>query len=80
MTHQQDINYQSYVKKFWIIYALLTVVFIAVLVLFVARDNEERFFYSIMPAAAAYVLRPSERFKEKMVLKIFGVERPADSE
>jgi hypothetical protein len=80
MTSDQDSNYQSYVKKAWVIYALLTVVFIAILVLFVARDNEERFFYTIMPAAAAYVFRPTERYLDKLILKFTGVSRPSAKE
>jgi hypothetical protein len=80
MTNDQDSNYQSYVKKAWVIYALLTVAFIVILVLFVARDNEERFFYTIMPAAAAYVFRPTERYLDKLILKFTGVSRPSANE
>jgi hypothetical protein len=77
VTNDQDSNYQSYVKKAWVIYALLTFAFIVILVLFVARDNEERFFYTIMPAAAAYVFRPTERYLDKLILKFTGVSRPS---
>ena len=80
MTNDQDSNYQSYVKKAWVIYALLTVAFIVILVLFVARDNEERFFYTILPAAAAYVFRPTERYLDKLILKFTGVSRPSANE
>ena len=57
MTNDQDIKFQSYIKKAWAIYALITIALIVILVLFVAQDNEERFFFTIMPAAAAYVFR-----------------------
>ena len=80
VTNDQDSNYQSYVKKAWVIYALLTVAFIVILVLFVARDNEERFFYTIMPAAAAYVFRPTQRYLDKLILKVTGVSRPSANE
>ena len=46
--------------------------------LFVAQDDEERFFYSLMPAAAAYVLRPGEKLMGKYILKFTGVSNPAD--
>ena len=76
----QDIKYQSYVKKAWMIYALMTVALIVILVLFVARDNEERFFFTIMPAAAAYVFRPTDRSLGKLIFKYTGVSRPAENE
>ena len=80
MTNEEEINYQAIVKKAWIIYALLTVALIVILFLFVASDNEERFFFTIMPAAAAYVFRPTERYMDKLILKLTGVSRPAKSE
>jgi hypothetical protein len=80
MNTSEVVNYQSYVKKAWIIYALLTVVLIVILFFFVAQDNEERFFFSIMPAAAAYVLRPTEKYMDKMILKFTGVTRPSADE
>jgi hypothetical protein len=64
----------------WIIYALITIAVVAVLVLFVARDNEERFFYGLMPAAAAYVLRPTDKYMSKLIFKFTGVSKPKDSE
>ena len=79
-TNDPTSQYQSYVKKAWIIYALLTVVLIVILFLFVASDDEERFFFTIMPAAAAYVLRPSERYMDKLIFKFSGVARPAEKE
>ena len=80
MTSDQDEKYQSYVKRAWVIYALLTIALIVVLVLFVAQDDEERFFFTIMPAAAAYVLRPTERYLGKLIFKFTGVSQPAEKE
>ena len=76
VTNNQDKKYQSYIKKAWLIYALLTIVLIVILVLFVASDNEERFFFTIMPAAAAYVLRPTNRYLDKLIFKFTGMSRP----
>ena len=80
MTDNQDVKYQSYVKMAWAIYALLAIVLIVVLVLFVAQDTEERFFYTIMPAAAAYVLRPTDRYLRNLIFKFTGVSPPAENE
>ena len=80
MTNDQDSKYQSYVKRAWAIYALITIVLIVVLVLFVAQDNEERFFFTIMPAAAAYVFRPTNRYLSKLILKFTGVSQPSGNE
>ncbi len=80
MTENQNQKYDYYLKVAWIIYTLLTIVVIAVLVLFVATDNEERFFYSMMPAAAAYVLRPTEKFFSKKILKFTGVSKISENE
>ena len=80
MTNNQDSKYQSYVKRAWAIYALITIVLIAVLVLFVAQDNEERFFFTIMPAAAAYVFRPTNRYLDKLIFKFTGVSQPSENE
>ena len=80
MTNIQDTKYKSLLKRAWIIYALLTIAFIVVLVLFVASDNEERFFFTIMPAAAAYVLRPTEKYLAKLIFKYTGVSKPAENE
>jgi hypothetical protein len=38
MTNNQERKYQSYIKRAWAIYALITIAFIVVLVLFVAQD------------------------------------------
>lgn len=71
-------EYNAAKRKVWIAYSLLTLAVILVLVFLVARDAEEQFFYSIMPAAAAYVFRPGERSMAKLVRKYTGVEKPAD--
>lgn len=80
MTDSQNTEYQALVKKAWIIYSLLTLALIAILVLFVARDAEEMFFYSIMPAAAAYVLRPTKRAMGRQIQKYTGVAPPPEPE
>ena len=76
MKNMQQDKYQSRLKMAWVIYALITLVLIVVLVLFVAGDNEERFFFSIMPAAAAYVFRPTERYMSKLIFRFTGVSKP----
>ena len=80
MTNDQNGKYQSLLKRAWVIYALITIALIIVLVLFVAGDNEERFFFTIMPAAAAYVFRPTERYMGKLILRFTGVAKPAENE
>lgn len=79
MTNMQNENYQSYLKRAWILYAFITLVVIVVLVLFVASDNEERFFFTIMPAASAYVFRPTEKYMSKLIFKFTGVSRPNEN-
>lgn len=78
MTKNKDDQYNHYVKIAWIIYSLLTITVIVVLVLFVAQDNEERFFYGLMPAAAAYVLRPMNKPFSKLIFKFTGVSKPTE--
>lgn len=78
MTADQNDRYIFYTKVAWAIYTLITLVVIAVLVLFVARDNEERFFYTFMPAAAAYVFRPMNKPFSKLIFKFTGVSHPED--
>jgi len=80
MTNTQDDKYNQYVKKAWIIYTLIIITFIAVLVLFVAQDTEEMFFYSLMPAAAAYVFRPMKKPFHKLIFKFTGASYPAKEE
>lgn len=79
MTNNQDSKFQSYIKRAWAIYALLTIILIIVLVFFVAQDSEEMFFFAIMPAAAAYVLRPTNRYLGKLIFKFTGVSQPSEN-
>ncbi len=76
MENNQTEKYKQYVKTAWAIYALLTVAVILVLVIFVAKDNEEMFFFAIMPAAAAYVFRPMNKPFSKLIYKYTGVSYP----
>lgn len=78
MTDNNNDKYNHYTKIAWIIYTLLTIAVVVVLVLFVAQDNEERFFYGVMPAAAAYVLRPMNKPFRKLIFKFTGVSPPTD--
>ena len=80
MTDNQDQKYAYYTKVAWAIYALIVFVFALVLVLFVAGDNEERFFYALMPAAAAYVFRPMNKPFSKLIFKYTGASHPAEKE
>ncbi|MCW8923128.1 MAG: hypothetical protein OQK69_05795 [Gammaproteobacteria bacterium] len=80
MTDDQNQKYIYYTKMAWAIYTLVTIAIIVVLVLFVAQDNEERFFYSLMPAAAAYVFRPMNKPFSKLIFKFTGVSHPAKEE
>ena len=80
VTNNQDSKYQSYIKRAWAIYALITIALIVILVLFVAQDNEEKFFFTIMPAAAAYVFRPTNRYIGKLVFRFTGVSPPSENE
>jgi len=78
MTDNQKDKYSFYTKTAWTIYTLITIALIAVLVLFVAQDNEERFFYGLMPAAAAYVFRPMNKPFSKLIFKLTGVSHPRE--
>lgn len=78
MTDNEKDRYIYYTKIAWAIYTLITIALIIILVLFVAQDNEERFFYTIMPAAAAYVFRPMDKPFSKLIFKYTGVPYPAD--
>jgi hypothetical protein len=80
MMNNKDAKFQSYIKRAWAIYALITIVLIVILVLFVAQDNEERFFFTIMPAAAAYVFRPTDRYLGKLIFRFTGVSPPSEHE
>ena len=78
MTDNQNDKYIFYTKMAWTIYTLITIVIIAVLVLFVAQDNEEMFFYGLMPAAAAYVFRPMDKPFSKLIFKFTGASHPSE--
>lgn len=80
MKNMQNDRYQSYLKRAWLMYASITIVLIVLLVLFVAQDTEERFFFTLMPAAAAYVFRPTESYLSKLIFKFTGVSRPTENE
>ncbi len=78
MKDNQNDKYIFYTKMAWTIYTLITIAIIVVLVLFVAQDNEERFFYGLMPAAAAYVFRPMDKPFSKLIFKFTGVSYPTE--
>lgn len=78
MTDNRNDKYIFYTKMAWIIYTLITIAIIVVLVLFVAQDTEERFFYGLMPAAAAYVFRPMNKPFSKLIFKFTGVSHPTE--
>lgn len=78
MTGNQKDKYVYYTKMAWAIYILVTIAIVVVLVLFVAQDNEEMFFYGLMPAAAAYVFRPMDKPFSKLIFKFTGVSHPAE--
>jgi len=78
MTDNKDDKYIFYTKVAWTIYTLITIAIIVVLVLFVAQDNEEIFFYGLMPAAAAYVFRPMNKPFSKLIFKFTGVSHPTE--
>ena len=78
MTVNQNQKYVYYTKVAWAIYALITIALVVVLVLFVAQDNEERFFYGLMPAAASYVFRPTDRLLSKLIFKFTGVSQSTE--
>jgi len=80
MTVNHDKQYVYYTKVAWIIYALAAIIFAAGLVLFVAQDNEEMFFYGLMTIAAAYVLRPSEKIMDKKILRFTGISKTTKEE
>ena len=77
MADNQNDKYIYYTKMAWTIYTLITIALIVVLVLLVAQDNEERFFYGLMPAAA-YVFRPMDKPFSKLIFKFTGVSHPTE--
>jgi uncharacterized Tic20 family protein len=80
MTDNQDQKFVYYTKLAWAIYSLIAIVLMAVLVLLVAKDNEEMFFYGIMTPAAFYVLRPTSRYMNRLILKFTGVSQTTEQE
>lgn len=80
MTDTEQADYDRLTKKAWIIYYASAVIIATLLVLFVAQDNEERFFYGLMVIAGSYVLRPGEKRMDKQIKKFTGVSRPAKEE
>ncbi len=80
MTKSTNNKYALCSKKVWAIYALITVAIMIVLATFVAQDNEERLFYSLMTAAASYVFRPTDKVISKYVLRLFGVSPPQETD
>lgn len=80
MTASNDEKYIRYTKVAWVIYYLLALVLACVLVLFVAQDNEERFFYGLMTVASAYAFRPTERTFSKLIFKFTGVSQNTGKE
>ena len=80
MTENQNQKYDYYTKVAWTIYTLAAIILAAVLVLFVAQDNEEMFFYGLMTIGAAYVLRPSEKIMDKQIARFTGVSKTAAEE
>jgi lipopolysaccharide export LptBFGC system permease protein LptF len=80
MTDNHDNKYAFYRKVAWGIYALITIIIAAGLVLFVARDNEEMFFYGLLIPAGFYVFRPTGRYIDRLILKYTGVSKPDETE
>lgn len=80
MTVDKNQKYIYYTKVAWVIYSLLALVLACVLVIFVAQDNEERFFYGFMTVAAAYVFRPTEKYFSKLIFKFTGVSKTTEKE
>ena len=76
MTDNQDEKYAHYTKVAWRIYALIGLILMTILVLLVAQDNEEMFFYGFMTPAAFYVFRPTDRFMDRKIFKYTGVKAP----
>lgn len=80
MADNPDQQFTHYRKIAWRIYALIALILMALLVLVVARDTEEMFFYGLLTPAAFYVFRPTERYIGRMVYKYTGVSRPGSEE
>lgn len=80
MSTNSNHKYNFYSKVAWIIYALAAIILATVLVLFVARDHEEMFFYGFMTIAAAYVLRPNKSIMDKQIFRFTDVSDPDKGE
>ena len=78
MSESKNDQYASYVKKAWIIYSLLVIAVSVLLVLFVAEDNEERLFYALAPAVAAYSFRPLNKPFSNLIYKFTGLSHPTE--
>lgn len=79
MADNQDKQFKHYTKIAWRIYVLITIIIMTVLVLVIARDTEEMFFYGLLTPAAFYVFRPTDRYISRLIFKFTGVSKP-DSE
>lgn len=80
MNENTALKHASHTKKAWTIYTLAAAAFIAFLVFVVAQDNEEIIFYGLMGSVALYVLRPTEKFMNKQILKFTGISPPPKTE
>ena len=78
MTENENKKDTSNMKKAWAIYVLITILVILVLVFLVAQDNEEKLFFSLMTAAAAYVFRPTEQYMKKKIARFTGPAEEKD--
>ena len=78
MTENENMKDTSNMKVAWAIYALITILVILVLVFLVAEDNEEKLFFSLMTAAAAYVFRPTDRYMKKQIARFMGPSEEKD--
>lgn len=78
MTEKQNQKYAYYNRITWIIYAFLAVTLACVLVLFVARDTEEQFFYGFITIGAAYAFRPTKQYIGKLVFRFTGISDSSD--
>jgi len=78
MTENENKKDTSNMKVAWAIYVLITILVILVLVFLVAEDNEEKLFFSLMTAAAAYVFRPTERYMKKQIARFMGPAEESD--
>ena len=72
MTEENNNIDASKMKKAWMVYSLIIFLVILVLVFGVAEDNEEKLFFTLMTAAAAYVFRPTDRFMKKKIAQYSG--------